>query len=122
MIPQTLQITLCVGVVCYFIFILHFLKKKMLELKYTLIWLFAGLIMGIMVFFPQLFISFIHLLGIEGNMNGLFILTIAFCIMVLMTLTAIVSRTAIKIRTLVQEIAMLEKRIRELEAEKNIEK
>lgn len=120
MIPQTLRITLCIGVIIYFIIILHYLKKKMLELKYTLIWLFAGLVMGIMVFFPHLLTWFIHLLGIESNMNGLFILAIAFCIMVLMTLTSIASRTSMKMRAMIQEVAMLEKRIRELEEkEKN---
>ena len=118
MIPQTLRITLCIGVIIYFILILRYLKLKMLELKYTLIWLVAGLIMGVMVFFPELLTRFIRLLGIESNMNGLFILAIAFCIMVLMTLTSIASRTSMKMRTMIQEVAMLEKRIRELEEEK----
>ena len=92
----------------------------MLELKYTLVWLFAGLVMGIMVFFPDLLMDFVHLLGVQSNMNGLFILAIAFCIMVLMTLTSIVSRTSMKLRAMIQEIAMLEKRIRELENAANI--
>lgn len=120
MLPNTLRITLCVAVICYFIIILHYLKNKMLELKYTLVWLFAGLVMGIMVFFPNLLMDFVHLLGVQSNMNGLFILAIAFCIMVLMTLTSIVSRTSMKLRTMIQEIAMLEKRIRELENAANI--
>ena len=118
MIPKTLRITLCVGVIIYFLIIFYYLKKKMLELKYTLIWLFAGVVMGIMVFFPHLLISFVHLLGIESNMNGLFILAIAFCIMVLMTLTSIASRTSMKMRTMIQEVAMLKKRISELEDKK----
>ena len=70
MIPHTLQITLSIAVVCYFIIILYYLKKKMLELKYTLIWLVAGMIMGIMIYFPDLLVRFVRLLGIESNMNG----------------------------------------------------
>lgn len=115
MIPQNLQITLCIAVVCYFIIILHYLKNKMLELKYSLIWLVAGVVLGIFVFFPQLLNAFIHLLGIESLMNGLFILCIAFIIILLMMLTSIVSRTTMKMRTMVQKVAILEKRIRELE-------
>ena len=42
MIPHTLQVTLSIAVICYFIIILYYLKRKMLELKYTLIWLVAG--------------------------------------------------------------------------------
>lgn len=118
MIPHTLQITLSIAVVCYFIVILYYLKRKMLELKYTLVWLAAGLVMGIMVFFPELLVWFVKLLGIESNMNGLYILCIAFIMMILMTLTAIVSRQQYKIRILIQEVSLLEKRIRELEERK----
>lgn len=115
MIPHNLQITLSVAVVCYFIIILYYLKRKMLELKYTLIWLAAGVIMGIMIYFPELLVRFVRVLGIESNMNGLYILCIAFIMMILMTLTSIASRQQLKIRILIQEISMLEKRIRELE-------
>lgn len=115
MIPIALRITLCIAVICYFILILHYLKKQMLELKYTLIWLVAGIVMGIMIFFPELLVAFVRILGIESNMNGLYVLCFAFIIAILMTLTSIVSRQALKIRTLIQEISMLDKRIRELE-------
>ena len=119
MIPQNLQITLSVAVICYFVIILSYLKRKMLELKYTLIWLLAGVIMGIMIYFPELLVWFVRLLGIESNMNGLYILCIAFIMMILMTLTSIVSRQQLKIRILIQEISMMEKRIRELENQKD---
>lgn len=117
MIPHTLQITLSLAVICYFIIILYYLKKKMLELKYTLIWLVAGVVMGIMIYFPELTVWFVQLIGMENNMNGLYILCLAFIMMILMTLTSIVSRQQFKIRILVQEISMMEKRIRELETD-----
>ena len=115
MIPGTLRITLCVAVLLYFAIILHYLKNKMLELKYTLIWLAAGIVMGIMIFFPELLVAFVRILGIESNMNGLYILCFGFTIMIMMTLTSIVSRQNMKIKILIQENSMLEKRIRELE-------
>lgn len=116
MIPSTLRITLCIAVICYFVLILYYLKKRMLELKYTLIWLFAGLVMGIMIFFPELLVFFVRFLGIESNMNGLYVLCFAFIIAILMTLTSIASRQTMKIKILIQELSMLEKRVRELEA------
>lgn len=122
MIPQTLQITLSIAVICYFIIILYYLKKRMLELKYTLIWLITGVVMGIMVLFPDILGWFRGLLGIESNMNALYVLCIAFIIMILMTLTSIVSRQTLKIRILIQEISMMEKRIRELEEAKDFPK
>lgn len=115
MIPAALQFTLSVAVICYFILILYYLKKRMLELKYTLLWLVAGVIMGIMIFFPQLLVRFVRMLGIESNMNGLFVLCLGFILAILMSLTSIVSRQSAKIRLLVQQLAIMEKRIRELE-------
>lgn len=118
MIPSTLRISLIIIVICYFVFILYFLKKKAISLKYTLLWLVAGLFMGIMVIWPQSLTMIIRVIGIESNMNGLFVLSIGFLVAIAMSLTSIVSRQSEKIRSLVQTIAMLEKRVRELENEK----
>lgn len=118
MIPSNLRVVLIIGVIAYFIIILVFLKKKSLSLKYTLLWLLAGVVLGIMVVWPELLAWFIHLLGIVDNMNGLFILCIAFVIMILMSLTSIVSKQAEKIKNLTQTISKMEKRIRELEERK----
>lgn len=115
MIPQKLQIVLIIAIVIYFIIILYFLKNKALELKYTLIWLVAGGVMLVLVAFPQLMSVIVRLLGIQSSMNGLYIALISFMIMILMTLTSIVSRNAYKAKTLIQEIAILEKRVRDLE-------
>lgn len=118
MIPTTLRIVLIIGVICYFAIILMFLKRKALALKYTLLWLAAGFVLGIMIVCPYSLTWFIHLLGINGNMNGLFILCIAFLMMILMSITSIVSKQADKIKNLTQTISKMEKRIRELEEER----
>lgn len=115
MIPSNLRISLIAAVICYFILILYFLKQRALNLKYTLLWLLSGAVMGILVIFPELLTYIIHIFGIEDNMNGLFIMCIAFILMIMMALTSIASRQNAKIRSLVQEIGILEKRIRELE-------
>lgn len=115
MIPQRLQIVLICAIIAYFIIILYFLKKRALELKYTLIWFVAGISMFVLVMFPSILTNIIRILGIQSSMNGLYIAMLAFVIMILMTLTSIVSRNAYKIRMLIQEIALLEKRVRELE-------
>ena len=115
MIPFTLRVVLIIAVISYFVIILMFLKKKALALKYTLLWLAAGVVLGIMVIWPQTLVWFIHLLGITSNMNGLFILCIAFLMMILMSITSIVSKQTEKIKNLTQTISKMEKRIRELE-------
>jgi len=115
MIPSTLRLTLSIAVICYFIIILFYLKRKRLELKYTLIWILAGLIMGVMIFFPGLLIWFVRTMGVESDMNGFFVLCFAFIIAILMMLTSIVSRQTMKIKILIQEMSIMDKRIRELE-------
>lgn len=117
MLPTNLRITLIIAVCCYFVLILLFLKKKSLELKYSLLWLLAGAVMGVFVLWPRLLVYLKKLLGIESTMNGLFVLCIGFIIIILMALTSIVSKQTMKIRGLIQENAMLEKRIREIEEE-----
>lgn len=116
MIPSTLRFVLIVAVICYFIIILYFLKQRALNLKYTLLWLLAGAVMGILVIVPELLTAIIHIFGIQDNMNGLFIFCIGFIIMILLSLTSIASRQNRKIRILTQELAILDKRLRELEA------
>lgn len=120
MIPSTLRIVLLVGVLVYFIVILLFLKDKALELKYTLLWIGAGAFMLLLVIFPHLLPWMTHLLGIESNMNGLFLIAIAFLVMLSMTLTSIVSRQMRKINRLVQQVAILENELTQKKDEEQI--
>lgn len=115
MLPITLRITLIIGMMFYFILLLVFLRKKILLLKYALLWIFAGLLLGCLVIFPNILLWITRILGFDDNMNGLFVLCIAFIIMIMMALTSIVSRQAVRIKSLTQVNAILEKRIRELE-------
>ena len=110
-----LRITLAVAIIISLILILIFLKRRAIELKYTLLWLLAGAFMAILVVFPNILPWFVHLLGIADNMNGLFIFGIAFLMMIVMELTSIVSRQTRKIRSLTQSQAILEREIRKMQ-------
>lgn len=115
MLPATLRMVLIVGILIYFVIVLMFLKNKAITLKYTLLWLMAGAVLGIMVIWPESLLLFSNMLGISSNMNGLFVTCIAFVIMILMSLTSIVSKQTEKIKSLTQTIAKMEKRLRECE-------
>lgn len=117
MISIKLRISLIIVLIIYFVFILAFLKKKAISLKYTLLWIVAGIFMGILVIWPGLLLMLRRFVGIESNMNGLFVMAIGFIIMILMSITSIVSRQNEKIRKLTQVVGILEKRVRELEEE-----
>lgn len=111
-----LRTELIIAVIVYFIIILAFLKNKALALKYTLLWMMAGFVFGVMAIWPEILFYFIKLLGIASDMNGLVVACIAFIIMILMSLTSIVSKQADKIKNLTQTIAQIEKRLREAES------
>ena len=110
-----LRVLLGIVVIAYFVMIMHFVKKKMLALKYILLWLFSGVVMMLLVLFPQLLKLFVNLVGIETTMYGLFLAGIFFSLLISMSLTAIVSKQTDRIKNLTQNNAMLEKRVRELE-------
>lgn len=120
MIPVTLRIVLIIAVIIYFTIVLIFLKNKTLELRYTLLWLVAGVVLTILVAWPQLLSRCVALIGIQSNMNGLFVMAFAFVIMIMMSLTSIVSKQANKIKILVQEMAIMDRKIRELEKDKEL--
>ncbi len=115
MIPSNLRLVLIVLVIAYFVIILYLLKKKALTLRYTLLWLLSGLVMGILVIWPGILTWLIGLVGIQSNMNGLFLTAIGFSIMILMSLTSIATKQRQKIKALIQALGMLEKRVRQLE-------
>lgn len=111
----TLRIALIIFVLIYLAAVIFLLKKKRLTLKYSLLWLALGIVMAVLVIWPQLLKFVADLAGFEDSMNALFACTIAFCYILLMALTSIVSKQSNKIKQLIQEQALLEKRIRELE-------
>lgn len=119
MIPERLQMVLIFIVIIYFIVICILLKNKVLSLKYVLLWLLAGLMMAILVILPETLVWLNGLLGIQSNMNGLFIWALGFIICILLSLTSIVSRQNNKIRQLIQLTSRLEARIRALETQQS---
>lgn len=112
-----LRVVLGVVVLSYFVLIFHFLKKKTLLLKYTLLWIAAGMVMGLLVLVPQLLDWFVHLIGIQTPMNGLLVVSVLAILIILMSLTAIVSKQAERMKRLTQYISFLEKRVREQDKE-----
>lgn len=71
--------------------------------------------MLILVTFPEILQLLAKLASISDPMNALFSIAFFCVIIILMSLTAIVSKLNEKVKTLIQSIALLEKRVRDLE-------
>ena len=116
MLSGKLQLILIIAIVLYFIFILILLKRKELNLKYSLLWIFSGICMAVLVAFPKGLLLLVGLIGIQTPMYGLLFLGLVFVLVILMSLTSIVSRQNRKIRSLIQDNALLEERLRRIES------
>ena len=110
-----LQMVFLLALLFYFIILFHLLKKKRLNLKYTLLWIFSGFLMLLVALFPNILFAITSLIGIAVPSNALFAMVLFFVLMMLMTLTSIVSKQNEQIKRLTQTIAMLEKQIREVQ-------
>ena len=114
-----LRISLLFGIAVYFLFIFLLLKKKNLNLKYTLMWIIMGILMLLVVIFPNIIKVPLNMIGVVEWTNGIFALMILFLIIISMVITSIVSKLNERNRKLVQQCALYEKRIRSLEQKIN---
>ncbi len=115
MISSKLQISMLIAVGLYFLIVFRLLKRRNLNLKYTLLWLLSGAIMLMLAVFPRILGWLAALVGVYDPTNALFALMFFCVIIILMSLTAIVSKLNEKSKKVVQTLALIEKRVRDLE-------
>lgn len=113
-----IQIIIGVVIVLGLIIIFHYVKKNRLELKYSLSWLITGLFVLVLGIFPSLMTKLSKLMGIASPVNMIFFLGFCFSLMIMFTLTVALSITASTAKRLTQKVALLEKRINEMEKNK----
>ena len=102
-----IQIIIAVGVLIALSVIVNMIRKKKLELRYALAWLFVGLGVLILDCFPQLIDWLSKQLGIASPVNMLFFLGFCFSLIIIFVLTVAISRMSIRIKQLAQEVALL---------------
>lgn len=109
---MTIRIRVAIILVLVFglIAIVNLVRKRNLELKYALTWLFLGVGMLVVVLIPGLMDSISVALGIYNPMNMVFFLGFLFSIIVIFTLTMSVSRSSDRVRKMAQKIALNEYR------------
>ena len=107
--PVILRIVLIISSVLMLIYMLKKVKKSKLQIEHTIFWIILGVFLILISLVPQIIYLFAYLLGIQSPVN----LILAFIIFVLLIkqflMTIEVSQLEIKIRELVEEIALKEK-------------
>lgn len=124
MMTFKIQITIAIALLVALIIIINMIRKKSLELKYALSWIFLVGALIILVFLPHLLEDMAHLLGIASPVNMIFFLGFCFALVIIFTLTVALSRLSERVRKLSQIIALnekdMEKHIKETDNAKEI--
>jgi len=85
-------------------------KKNRITIKYSIVWYLTSLLLILFIVFPNLLGWFTNLFGIAIASNFIFALLIGFLFIITISLTTIVSVQKEQIRTLTQEVSILNKK------------
>ncbi|MFP3153683.1 DUF2304 domain-containing protein [Lachnospiraceae bacterium ZAX-1] len=109
------QIIIAVAILIVLIIICNFIRKNILDLKYALVWFMVGIIILILDLFPGIMEKMAAYLGIQLPINMLFFLGFCFSLLIIFVLTIVISGLSRRVKKLTQEIALLDKKIEELQ-------
>ena len=103
------------GALALFLIIFCLLKKGLMSVKYSLLWLGLSVVLVVFAAFPYVVYVLRDLLDIQMPVNLVFLLIFCFVLVVLLSLSIAISQLAEKCKRLTQANATLEKRVRDLE-------
>ncbi len=109
MMSVRLRILLVAALVLVLIFITRKVRRRELDLRYTLSWYFLATVLIVLTAFPTLPRMIAHLIGIYNEMNMIFFAGFCFSLLIIYNLTVAVSRQSRQIRDLTQRLALYEK-------------
>lgn len=112
-----IQIIAIVVLIIAFALLVGQIKKKKLDIKYSLAWMLLDIVLIILAAFPKLIVWISKGLGIETPSNMVFFCGFIFSLIIIYVLTVAISKMSDNIRCLTQKIALLEKEVKEKEEE-----
>lgn len=106
-----LQIKMIVLAIVFFIFITYFVKKKKLHVKQSLIWYLASLVLIMVSISPKCLYIVSGWFGIMEATNSMFLIVIAFLLLIVFLNNITISKHQESITLLIQEISILKSRL-----------
>ena len=104
-----LQILIIVVILLAMVYIVDHVRKKSIDFRYALLWLFVCICVLVLTVFPKLLAILSSLLGIASPVNMLFFLGFCLSIVVIFTLSIALSNLTDKVKKMAQEIAIIRK-------------
>lgn len=109
------QIFVIISIIGFFAYIIHILRKELIEYQYALMWLGAGLGMLIFAVFPEALWYISEHLGIGVPLNLVYFSVIILGLILTFQIIISISKMRRKMVELIQEVSMLKKRLAEHE-------
>jgi hypothetical protein len=96
--------------------VLELVRRRRLLERYALLWLLSGIVLLVLSTFRGLLEDAARVIGVEYPPSALFFIAFAFVLLLLLHFSVAVSRLADQSKVLAQRLALLEKRVRDVEA------
>ena len=110
-----LRIALIIVVLLFILLILKSIRRKKMNITFSLIWIVIGVLLIIAAIVPHFIENVSKAMGFETPSNMLFCVTIFIAFCLILNLTSIASMEHKKNTILIQEVSILKKRVEELE-------
>jgi hypothetical protein len=107
------------GILLFIIF--ELLRRRRLIERYALIWLGSGIVLLVLAIWTGLLEIVSNALGIAYPPNALFAFAFAFVLLLLMHFSIAISRLSGETKVLAQEVARLDKKLREMRGDESAE-
>ncbi len=99
--------------------IINLIRKDVLNLRYSFIWIAVGILSILLAIFPEILVDASSFMGIIAPVNALFLAGFYFAFAIIFSLTTIAARNAQRVKVLDQELAILKHKVEQLEKGKN---
>ena len=111
------QIIGVVGVILALVLIVELVRRRKLRTAYSLLWLFTGLVVLGLAVYSDLVENLAQLLGVRSPGSMLFAAGILFSLLILLEHSLALSTLWYDNKSQAQELALMEWRVRQLEAQ-----
>lgn len=112
-----LQIWMLLGAAAYLLLIFWMPKTHRLNVRYSLVWLVFGLALVLFAAVPYVVFVLRDIFDIQMPSNLVFAMVIGFMLLIALSISAAITDFAERIKRLTQTVAILEKRVRQLESQ-----
>lgn len=111
---SNLRLGLVIAALIALLMVLINVKRKKLNIKYSIVWMLWSMFSLFLAIFPQVFYKFAHIVGIELPVNAVFLIMIGLLYALTFYSYTMISKHNDEIIKLTYEVASLKKEVEEL--------